>query len=196
MIFSILKRKKTEWDIFWIIKVNDMRFFDYFYITVFAVLILFTGYYIIIKIVNLQRIKKISRKIAVRKSFSYNIYWIVLCAINSFLKFDSYRMALEINDAYGARKNFLAFLAWASFGILYFAMIFLDKYMYITPNGLVFNTSIKISPKENYSYKFEDDTLELYFKQSYKPAKYKIVENKNELIELLAEYYVPYSEKI
>lgn len=173
-----------------------MRFYDYFYITVFAFLILCTAYYIIMKIVNSQRIKKISRKIAVRKSFGFNIHWIVLCAINSFLKFDSYRMALERNDAYGTRKNFLAFIAFASFGIVYFAMIFLDKYMYITPDGLVFNTSIKISPKGNYSYKVEDDTLELYFKQSGKPAKYRIVKNKNELIELLAEYYVPYSEKI
>lgn len=173
-----------------------MRFFDYFFIIVFAFLILCIAYDIIMKSVNSQRIKKISRKIAVRKSFSYNIHWIVLCAINSFLKFDSYRMALERNDTYGTRKNFLAFLAFTSFGIVYFAMIFLDRYMYITPDGLVFNTSIKIRPKENYIYKVEADTLELYFKQSSKPAKYRIVENKNETIELLAEYYVPYSEKI
>lgn len=172
-----------------------MRFYDYFYIIVFAFLILCTAYGIIMKSVNSQRIKKISNKIAVRKSFSYNIYWIVLCAINSFFKFDNYKMALGRNDAEDSRKNFLTFIMWASFGIAYFVAIFLEK-IYITPDGLVFNTSIKISPKENYSYKVEDDILELYFKQSYKPTKYKIVKNKNDLIELLAEYYAPYSEKI
>lgn len=169
-----------------------MGFFDYFYITVFVILILLVIYDVILKIVNSQRIKEISRKVAVKKSIKVDIIWIVLSALNAFLDFDQYRMALGTDDT-SARLRFLAFISWTICGIAHIAVIFFDRYIYITPDGLFYKNMIKIQPKEKYRYRIDGDTLELYYKQNYTPAKYKIIKEKDELIEILDENYARYT---
>lgn len=169
-----------------------MGFFDYFYITVFIILILLIIYDVILAVVNSQRIKKISRKAAVKKSIKFDITWIVLSALNAFLNFAQYRMALRTDDT-SARLRFLAFISWTICGIAHIAVIFFDRYIYITPNGLFYKNMIKIQSKEKYKYRIYGDILELYYKQSDTPAKYKIIKKKDELIEILDENYARYT---
>lgn len=169
-----------------------MGFFDYFYIAVFVILILLVIYDVILAVVNSKRIKKISRKVAVKKSIKSDIIWIVLSVLNAFLDFEQYRMELGKDDT-NARLRFLAFISWTICGIAHFAVIFFDRYIYITPDGLFYKNMIKIQPKEKYRYMIDGDTLELYYKQNYTPAKYKIIKEKDELIEILDENYARYT---
>ncbi|MDE5569576.1 MAG: hypothetical protein K2J47_02615 [Ruminococcus sp.] len=168
-----------------------MGFSDYFYIAVFVFLIVFIIYDLIISVVNSQRIKKISRKVAVKKSIKFDIWWIVLSIFNAYLNFEQYKMALR--DDKDVRLHLLAFTAWTLCGICHILMIFLDKYIYITPDGLFYKSMIKIQPKEKYKYRIDGDTLELYYKQNDTPAKYKIIKEKDELIEILDENYARYT---
>lgn len=169
-----------------------MGFIDYLYITVFVILIAFIICDLIISAVNSQRIKKISRKIAVKKSIRHNIYWIFLSAVNALLNFDQYKMLLVTDDK-RAELRLLAFTAWTICGIFYIAMIFLDKYIYITPDGPAYKTMIKIQPKEKYKYRIDGGTLELYYKKSDTPAKYGISGGKEELLRILDENYAKYT---
>lgn len=169
-----------------------MGFWNYFYIVVFVLLILLVVYELILLVVNSQRIKKISRKVAVKKSIKSDIIWIVLSALNAFLNFDQYRMALGTDDT-NARLRFLAFISWTICGTVHIMIIFLDKYTYITPNDVFYKSMIKIQPKEKYRYRIDGDTLELYYKKSDNPAKYKIIREKEELIKILDENYVKYT---
>lgn len=169
-----------------------MGFWNYCYIVVFVFLILFVVYELILLVVNSQRIKKINRKIAVKKSIWFDVYWIFLSAINTDVTFYQYRMALGKDDT-DAELRFLAFISWTICGIAHILIIFLDKYIYITPDGVFYKSMIKIQPKEKYRYKIDGDTLELYYKQNDKPAKYKIVGDKEELIRILDENYEKYT---
>ncbi|MDE6521159.1 MAG: hypothetical protein K2K91_12015 [Ruminococcus sp.] len=169
-----------------------MGFWNYFYIVVFVLLILFVVYELILLVVNSQRIKKINRKVAVKKSIWLDIYWIVLSVINALLDYDRYKTVVGINDK-SAKLNFLAFISWTICGTAHILMIFLDKYIYITPDGVFYKSMIKIQRKEKYRYRIDGDTLELYYKQNDKPAKYKIVGDKEELIKILDENYEKYT---
>lgn len=172
-----------------------MGLLDYFYIVSFVIFVLLVVYELILSVVNSQRFKKISRKIAVKKSIKLSIVWIILSVSNSFLQFEQYKTAFGKNDDTNAKLHFFAFISWAICGIAYIMNIFFDKYIYITPDGLFYKNVIKIQPKEKYSYRVDGNILELYYKQSYKPAKYSIIENKDELIKLLEENYTPYSDE-
>lgn len=169
-----------------------MGFFDYFYIAVFIILIVFIIYDLIVSVMNSQRIKKISRKVAIKKNIWFDIWWIFLSAINVLLDFARYKTVVGINDK-SAKLNFLAFISWTICGIAHIAVIFFDKYIYITPDGLFYKNMIKIQPKEKYRYRIDGDTLELYYKQSDTPAKYRIIKEKDELIKILDENYVKYT---
>ncbi len=171
-----------------------MGFLDYLYITIFVILILFIVYDLILIAVNSQRIKKISRKAAVKMSIKSNIIWIILSALNAYLNFDQYRTALEKNEDTDAKLRLLALIAWILCGITYIAMIFLNRYIYITPDGLFYKNMIKIQPKEKYRYRVDSDTLELFYKQNDTPVKYRITGDKEELLRMLDENYVKYTE--
>lgn len=164
-----------------------MGFFDYFYIAAFVLLILFIVYDVILIAVNSQRIRKISRKTAVKKSIKFDIWWIVLSVLNAYLNFEQYR---TVNR--DTRLHLLAFVSWTLCGIAHILTIFLDKYIYVTPDGLFYKSMIKIQPKEKYRYRIDSDTLELYYKENDTPAKYGISGDKDELAELLDENYVKY----
>lgn len=168
-----------------------MGFFDYFYIAGFVFLLVVHD--LILAVINSQRLKKISRKTAIQKSIKYDILWIVLSAVNLFLQFEQYRMALGKNDDTGARLHFLAFISWTICGIAHISTVFFNKYIYITPDGLFYKTMIKIQPKDKYRYRIDGDTLELYYKQSDTPAKYRIIKEKDELIKILDENYARYT---
>lgn len=171
-----------------------MGFWDYFYITVFVILILLVVYQLIIILINSQRIKKFSCKVAVKKNVKFDVLWIVLSAFNAFVNFEQYRMALRRNDMEDIKLYLLAFSSWTLCGIAHIMMIFLDKYIYITSDGLFYKSMIKIQPKEKYSYRIDGDTLELYCKQNDNPAKYRIDGNKEELMKILDENYKPYTK--
>ncbi|MDE7364424.1 MAG: hypothetical protein K2N27_06010, partial [Ruminococcus sp.] len=117
-----------------------------------------------------------------------DIYRIFLSVLNIHIIFIQYKTAVDTR----AEMYFLAFISWIICGIANILMIFLDKYIYITPDGLFYKSMIKIQPKEKYKYKIDGDTLELYYKQNNKPAKYKIVGDKEELIRILDENYEKY----
>lgn len=167
-----------------------MGFFDYFYIAVFVILFLLIAYDVILIAVNSQRIKKISRKVAVKQSIKLNIIWIVLSALNAFLNFEQYRTALRGDK--DARLHLLAFTTWTFCGIVHILMIFINKHIYITPDGLFYKSMIKIQPSEKYRYRIDGDTLELYYKENDTPAKYGISGDKDELLRMLDENYVKY----
>lgn len=169
-----------------------MRFRDYFF---GIILILLSVYELIIWIVNSQRIKKINKKIAVKSSIKFNIAYIVLLAVNALLKFAQYRIELGKDDT-NARMYFPEFIWWIMCVIVYIPIIFLEKYIYITPDGLFYKSMIKIQLKEKYRYKIDGDTLELYYRQNNKPAKYKIVGDKEELIRILDENYIKYTGEL
>lgn len=170
-----------------------MGFWNYFYIVVFVILILLVVYELILLVVNSYRLKKISRKIAVKKSIWYNVYWIFLSAINTDVTFDQYRMALGKNNDTRAEMYFFTVISWTICGIAHILMIFLDKYIYITPDGLFYKNMIKIQSKEKYRYKIDGDMLQIYYKQNKTPVKYKIVSDKEELIRILDENYEKYN---
>ncbi len=170
-----------------------MGFRDYLYIIIFVLLILLIVYDLILSVVNSQRIKKISRKVAVKKSIKLDVIWIILSALNAFLFFAQYRTALGTDDT-DAKLYLLAFASWTLCGITHIAVIFLDKFIYITPDGLFYKSMIKIRPKENYKYRIDGNTLELYYKQNDTPVKYRITENKEELVKIFGENYVPFIE--
>ncbi|MCM1132515.1 MAG: hypothetical protein NC340_03490 [Ruminococcus flavefaciens] len=165
-----------------------MGFKDYFYIAVFAVLILLIAYDVILMAVNSQRIKKISRKVAVKKSIKLDVIWIILSAINAFVNFEQYRTAHR-----DTRLHLLAFVSWTICGTAHILVILLDRHIYITPEGLFYKSMIKIQPREKYRYRIDGDTLELYYKQNDTPAKYSIKGDKDELAVLLDENYVKYT---
>lgn len=169
-----------------------MGFLSYFYIAVFIILFLFIVYDLIISIVNTQKMKKIDNKVAVKKSIKFDVWWIVLSAINAFLNFSQYRMALRTDDT-DTRLYLLAFSSWTLCGICHIATIFFDKYDYITPEGIFYKSNIKIQPKDKYRYRIDGDILELYYKTNITPIKYKITGNKKKLSIMLDENYVKYT---
>lgn len=169
-----------------------MGFRDYFYVTVFAVLILLIVYDVILMAVNSRRIRKISRKAAVKQSIRLNVVWIVLSAVNAFTNFSQYRTALGKNDDADTKLYLLAFSSWIVCGTGHILMIVLNRYVYITPDGVFYKSMIKIRPKENYSYRIDGDILELYYKQNDTPAKYVISGSKDELTGILDKNYKPY----
>lgn len=169
-----------------------MGFLSYFYIAVFIILFLFIVYDLIISIVNTQKIKKIDNKVAVKKSIKFDVWWIILSAINVFLNFSQYRMALRTDDT-DARLYLLAFSSWTLCGIGHIVMIFLDRYIYITPEGIFYKSNIKIQPKDKYRYRIDGDILELYYKTNITPIKYKIAGNKEKLSIMLDENYAKYT---
>lgn len=170
-----------------------MGFLSYFYIAVFIILFLFIVYDLIISIVNTQKMKKIDNKVAIKKSIKLNIIWIFLSAVNSFVNFEQYRMALERNDTEHTKLYLLAFSSWTLCGICHIATIFFDKYDYITPEGIFYKSNIKIQPKDKYRYRIDGDILELYYKTNITPIKYKITGNKEKLSIMLNENYVKYT---
>lgn len=171
-----------------------MGFHDYLYIVIFFLLTLLIIYEIIIMAVNAQRIKKISRKIAVKKSIKLSIFWVILSAFNSSVQFELFIKALGKNDE-DIRLHFFAFIVWIMYGIAHIVNIFINGYIYITPDGFYYKNMIKIQPKEKYSYRVDGNILVLCYKQSYTFTKYRIIENKDELIKLLEENYTPYSDQ-
>lgn len=169
-----------------------MGFLYYFYITAFVLLTLLVVYELILIAVNSQRIKKISQKATVKKSIGLNIIWICLSASNVFTSLSQYTMQHGINDK-RAQIYFLVFLSWTICGIAHIIMIFLDKHIYITPDGVFFKSALKIKPKEKYRYRIEGDTLELWYRQNDNPAKYRIESNNEELCRMLDENYIKYT---
>lgn len=167
-----------------------MGFLSYFYIAVFIILFLFIVYDCILIAVNSQKIKKFNYKVAVKKSIKFDVWWIVLSAINAFVCFEQYKMATDNTDA---RLHLLAFVSWTLCGIGHIVMIFLDRYIYITPEGIFYKSNIKIQPKDKYRYRIDGDILELYYKTNITPIKYKIAGNKEELSIMLDENYAKYT---
>lgn len=172
-----------------------MGFWYYICMAVFVFLILAIIYDIIMITVNSQRLKKLSGKIALKKSIKYNMWWIILSALNSFLYFERYRIEISKDVPKDADLALFTSIVWVICCTFHIVNIFIDKYIYLTIDGLFFKTSIKIQPKEKYSYRVDGDILELYYKKSYKPVKYRIIANKEELVKLLEENYTPYSDE-
>ncbi len=83
---------------------------------------------------------------------------------------------------------------WGSAFVLLLAveiLALLRGYVYITPEGVLRGGGrYGFSPAEEWEYKLEDDKLLLYFRKSNSPMKFKIIEGREKLEEILSESYM------
>lgn len=164
-----------------------MGLFDYIMLALLFIVICINLFEIIFIFRNTRKIKEYENenKIKVREKNGIWIIWIILSAINFLLNF------LVYCDDHKISKLILA-VGWVIMMIHYTVVFLFTKDTYITSECVLCKRRRKLKIScDNYQYRIDGDTLELWYKTEISPAKYKITENKGELIKMLEDNYTP-----
>ncbi len=129
-----------------------------------------------------KNLKNYADKVKVISSPALSIIWIVISLVNI--------LAGAMNLSEKRELIYLTMTISWTFILTMHTMAFFTRDCYITSEGVLQRSSTKITPKENYKYRINGDTLELYYKQNDTPVKYRITEDKEELVKMLDENYV------
>lgn len=141
---------------------------------------------IICTVKGTKNLKNYANKIKVISSPTLSIIWIVLSLVNI--------LAGAMNLSTKGEMFYLNMTIGWTLILAMHTMAFFTRDCYITSEGVLQRSSTKIQPKENYKYRINDDTLELFYKQNNTPVKYRITGDKEELVKILDENYVPFIE--
>lgn len=88
-------------------------------------------------------------------------------------------------------------LFWVILNIYIIMIVFSNKYCYITDDEIIRNDILTghTLKKEKIRYKIDGDSLLLYYGSRINPMKFRIIEQKDELTEMLGENYRQYDNK-
>lgn len=141
---------------------------------------------IICTVKGTKNLKNYENKIKVISSPVLSIIWIVISLVNI--------LAGAMNlSAKGEMFYLTMTISWTFIFTMHTMAVF-TRDCYITSEGILQRNSTKIIPKEKCKYRIDGDTLALYYKDSSTPVKYRIVQDKYELVKMLDENYVSYIE--
>ncbi|MBO5164504.1 MAG: hypothetical protein J6B75_08740 [Ruminococcus sp.] len=169
-----------------------MRLLDHLMMALMLILIGLFLYEFICVLINVPKIKLHENKVRVKEKVALYVTWIIISVSNMLMNFLQYS-----DDDEDKLFHLMAAVMWAVFAIHYIFMVLFARDVYITADGVLYKyrRKLKVSCDE-YKYIIDGDVLELYFKKAVSPVKFKITENKDELIKLLEENYTPYSDEI
>ncbi len=143
-----------------------------------------------------KRVKAAENKVRLRVgSFKTEIIWYILSAVWILLSISRYRTACEYGDKSEAEFNMLLIILWSTALLDYLFRLIFVRHIYISENEvIVCNNLKKTCRKTNYRYRIADneDILELYYKKNSVPVKYRIIEDKERLMQILKENYEQY----
>lgn len=138
-----------------------------------------------------KKIKKYDNKIKIRHNKTGSYIWIFVAlaniAVEAYVFIDS---VPTYNYNTRTTGYIYIILMWTAFMIYTFLPILFVRNHYVTPDGLlVQGAKNDIYNKDEVKYEIDGDTLKLYYKKLSSAIKYKIVENKDELTEMLSTNY-------
>lgn len=166
-----------------------MRLSDYIFLALLLILIGLFLYELICVLRNMPKIRQYENKVRVKEKSVLYIAWIFFSIFNSWFNFSQY-----LDDKKDKTFHLIVAAFWTIIAIHYIFIFLFARDIYITSEGILYKCRRKLKVScDEYKYCINGDILELYYKKAINPAKFKITENKDELIKLLEENYTPYS---
>lgn len=154
----------------------------------------------ILKIVMLIRFKKLSAqaesKVRIKSTaVMTNVIWILIFALQMPLQLLNFFNAVKNSDESRQISYLMLLCVWILIIIIDTMNLFLLKSCYLTPDGLINPVASTRWKSEDCQYEIDGETLEIYTKGTKTPCKYKIIENRDELVTMLEENYKLHEEE-
>ncbi len=171
------------------------------FLIVLLVLLAFIAVLIVLKIVNLIKFRKIlaqaESKVRIKSTaVMTNVIWILVCALQMPLLLLNFLNAVKTSDESRQISFLMLLITWILIIIGDIMNLFLLKSCYLTPDGLIDPVAGSRWRSEDCQYEIDGEILTVYTKKNMKiPWKYKIIENRDELVTMLEENYKPHAEE-
>lgn len=158
---------------------------------ILAIILAFFAWHIANAIRNKRKISNFNEKIKFRhKLTNYEIFWYVVSTLNFLIYILRYIKEKELSFL-------LLALIWFVITVLFSVDAVIGRYAYLTSKGLLRLDSWGGNVYSNYKCRFriDDEILEIYYRKGVKPMKFRISENKDELIKMLTDNFEPYIQE-
>lgn len=171
-----------------------MGFMEIFGLTAMIFGIAFIIWQFICGICKMKMKKQIENKIRVKnKRMGIYYAWLVIALFNTLNMFMKIASHIAKGNETDATDYFFFGILWILITIGYLMIVIFGKYGYISEDCIIIYDVSKISlNRDDFQYKISDDILEIYYKNNKTLYKYRIIENREELLNILNENYKPY----
>lgn len=142
-----------------------------------------------------KKVKTISQSVRVKSKLTayLSLFYTIIFGcqiIQNFIRAILNRTTDSAHPELQKAGYILLTIAWAVMFIYWF-ILSMREYVYVTPEEVIFGGGKRGSVSaSDLSYRIEGDTLMIYREKFEHPTKYKIIEKKAELEEMLREHYI------
>lgn len=147
------------------------------------------GYFI-----SMKRVAAAKSCIKVKRLMHKNSMWWVCCAAGWIVAGAILRSSAKIRGEDFMAELYTVLIICGLLGILLFLLrSFVWKHIYIASDKIFQPDNMGFAKKAaKVRYKVQGDTLQLWFRNTFEPAQFRIIEKRDELVEMLEKSYTKY----